>query len=56
MSERIFQSEREREAVERAPANEALMRQERDARAAIDRGEKGIPGKVVQEEARRQRG
>jgi hypothetical protein len=44
---------RRREAVQRALANENLMEQVRDSIAAIERGEKGIPGKEVWAEARR---
>lgn len=55
MSERESPSEREREVVERALANEEFMRQLRESQAAVERGERAIPGKLVREAARRRR-
>ena len=43
---------RRREVIERALANEELMRQVQDSLARYRRGEKGIPGPQVFEEAR----
>ena len=55
MTDRTYGSEREREVVERALANEVLMDGVRESMDAVARGEKGIPGRIVQEEARARR-
>jgi len=49
----VTQERRRREVVQRALANENLMEQVLDSIAAIERGEKGIPGKEVWAKARR---
>ena len=48
-------SEREQEVLERVRNNPELMRAMQEAEASILRGEPGIPGKQVQEEARARR-
>ena len=45
----------EQEMIAQARANGDLMSQVQSSLAARKRGEKGIPGKLVQEEARRRR-
>lgn len=49
------QSERAREVIERTLANERLMDGVRESQVAVERGETGIPGKLVQQEARKRR-
>ena len=46
---------RAQDVVERAVANEELMEATREGIEASRRGEKGVPVKQVQEEARRRR-
>jgi hypothetical protein len=48
-------SDRAKEVIERALANRELMEGVRESLAAVERGERGTPGKVVQEEARSRR-
>lgn len=52
MSDRHYTTEREREAVEGALANERLMQGLRESQEAVARGEKGVPGRIVRQEAR----
>ncbi len=46
---------RSKDIVERAHANDELMNATREGVAAVLRGEKGVPLREVQEEARRRR-
>lgn len=55
MTDGGYTSEREREIVERARANERLMAGVRQSQAAVERDEEGIPGRLVQQEARARR-